>query len=196
MHQLMTKQESHVIISDPREYQSELFERAKHENIVAVLDTGMKQSQLMMSLTNDHIGTGKTLIAVLLLRYILDQELENRAAGKIPKLAFFLVDKVTLVHQQWAVLHCNLDHEIQNLYGAKGCDLWAKEIWLDYFKENMAFVCTAEILYKCLRHAYITMEDINLIIFDEAHHSKKNHSYARYVSSISALVTTNAIKEL
>lgn len=39
---LMTKQESNVIISDPREYQIELFEKAKNENIIAVLDTGTK----------------------------------------------------------------------------------------------------------------------------------------------------------
>ena len=38
---LMAKQESNVIISDPREYQIELFERAKNQNIIAVLDTGM-----------------------------------------------------------------------------------------------------------------------------------------------------------
>lgn len=37
---LMAKQESQVIITDPREYQVELFERAKKENIIAVLDTG------------------------------------------------------------------------------------------------------------------------------------------------------------
>lgn len=36
-------------------------------------------------------GSGKTLIAVLLLRYILDQELEDRAMGKKPRVAFFLV---------------------------------------------------------------------------------------------------------
>ena len=62
-------------IKDPREYQVELFEKSKKENIIAVLDT----------------GSGKTLIAVLLLRHILDQELEDRAAGKAPKVAFFLV---------------------------------------------------------------------------------------------------------
>jgi len=28
------------IIDDPREYQMELFEKAKKENIIAVLDTG------------------------------------------------------------------------------------------------------------------------------------------------------------
>ena len=39
---LMSKQESNVIITDPREYQIELFERAKQQNIIAVLDTGIK----------------------------------------------------------------------------------------------------------------------------------------------------------
>ena len=75
--QLMAEQESLSIITDPREYQIELFERAKEQNTIAVLDT----------------GTGKTLIAVLLLRHVLDQELENRQAGLKPRVAFFLVGK-------------------------------------------------------------------------------------------------------
>ena len=37
---LMAKQESNAIINTPREYQLELFERAKKQNIIAVLDTG------------------------------------------------------------------------------------------------------------------------------------------------------------
>ena len=40
---LMARQESAVIIGDPREYQVELFEKAKKENIIAVLDTGKIQ---------------------------------------------------------------------------------------------------------------------------------------------------------
>jgi len=31
-----------VVKGDPREYQMELFEKAKEQNIIAVLDTGMK----------------------------------------------------------------------------------------------------------------------------------------------------------
>lgn len=72
---LLAKQESAKIINDPREYQLELFERAKSQNTIAVLDT----------------GSGKTLIAVLLIRHIIDQELEDRQHGKEPRIAFFLV---------------------------------------------------------------------------------------------------------
>lgn len=36
-------------------------------------------------------GAGKTLIAVLLLRHVLDEELGYRQLGRKPKIAFFLV---------------------------------------------------------------------------------------------------------
>ena len=65
----------HNIIDNAREYQTELCERAKKQNIIAVLDT----------------GSGKTLIAVLLLQYILELEVEHRAKGARPRIAFFLV---------------------------------------------------------------------------------------------------------
>ena len=162
---LMSKQESNVIITDPRDYQVELFEKAKKHNIIAVLDT----------------GSGKTLIAVLLLRHILDQELEDRAMGKKPRISFFLVDCVTLVFQQFAVLECNLDQKIERFCGEMGCDLWDKRTWEKHFKENMVIVCTAEILYQCLMHSFVALDQINLLIFDEAHHAKKNHAYAKLV---------------
>lgn len=72
---LLQKQEQPNTIKNPREYQLELYERAKMENTIAVLDT----------------GSGKTLIAVLLLRHIIDEELERRAAGQPHRISFFLV---------------------------------------------------------------------------------------------------------
>ena len=161
---LLAKQDS-VAITDPREYQLELYERAKKQNTIAVLDT----------------GSGKTLIAVLLLRHVLDQEIEDRAAGKDPKIAFFIVNATTLVFQQFSVLESNLDHKIERFCGAMGVSLWTKGVWEKHFKANMVIVCTAEVLYQCLFHSFIKMEQINLLIFDEAHHAKQNHPYAKIV---------------
>ncbi|KAJ6144524.1 dicer-like protein 1 [Penicillium chermesinum] len=150
---------------DPRAYQIELFERAKTRNIIAVLDT----------------GAGKTLIAVLLLKHVLQKELVDRADGKAHRVAFFLVDSVTLVFQQAAVLRNNLDQNIALFYGAMGPDLWDEQTWNEHLKRNMVIVCTAQILNHALLNAFIKMRQINILIFDEAHHTKKEHPYARII---------------
>jgi endoribonuclease Dicer len=72
---ILAKQEYSARITNPRDYQNELFQKAKEENIIAVLDT----------------GSGKTHIATLLLRHFIDEELERRAAEAPPKISFFLV---------------------------------------------------------------------------------------------------------
>ncbi|KAI0469610.1 hypothetical protein F4859DRAFT_523002 [Xylaria cf. heliscus] len=167
-----------VIISSPREYQTELFERAKEKNIIAVLDT----------------GTGKTLIAALLLRHIIEQELDDRRAGQGHRLAFFLVDKVALVHQQYSVLEANLDFPMVSLTGDSGGVVLTQKFWNQTCKEKTAIVCTAEVLNQCLRHSFIRMEHINLLIFDEAHHAKKNHPYARIVKDFYATLENTSHK--
>ncbi|CAK7565274.1 MAG: Dicer-like protein 1 [Sporothrix epigloea] len=156
--------ESAKIIESPRDYQIELFEKAKQKNIIAVLDTGM----------------GKTLIAALLLRHTINQELEDREKGLQHRVSVFLVDKVALVFQQHAVLECNLSQAVAKFSGDKSDMRWSsKDFWDGTLKAHMVIVCTADILLKCLHHSYIRMDQINLLIFDEAHHTKKNHPYAR-----------------
>lgn len=65
--------------------------------------------------------------------------------------------------------------------GPMGLDLWGKEIWDKTLSESMVVVCTADILDSCLMNSRVRMENINLLIFDEAHHTKKGHAYARSV---------------
>ncbi|KAI0161152.1 hypothetical protein GGR52DRAFT_563125 [Hypoxylon sp. FL1284] len=170
MLRLAQEAESEKIISSPREYQTELFERAKQKNIIAVLDT----------------GTGKTLIAALLLRHILEQELEDRHAGKPHRISFFLVDKVALVFQQYEVLRANLDHPVQRFHGDLGGATLSHDFWKERLEGSMVIVCTAEILLSCLHHSFVHMEQINLLVFDEAHHTKKNHPYARIIKDFYA----------
>lgn len=58
---------------------------------------------------------------------------------------------------------------------------WNKEFWGEVLKKNDVIVCTAAIIQKCLGQGFITMSQISLLIFDEAHHAKKNHVYARII---------------
>ncbi|TGO58073.1 hypothetical protein BOTNAR_0188g00060 [Botryotinia narcissicola] len=162
---LIDQAEKQHIIESPRDYQLELFEKAKKQNIIAVLDT----------------GSGKTFIAVLLLRWIMDQELEDRAIGKPHRVSFFLVDSVTLCHQQHSVLRNNLNQPTDMICGLTGTDLSDHIKWKKRMDANMVIVCTAEILRQCLHHSFVTMAQINLLIFDEAHHAKKDHPYARII---------------
>ena len=97
-------------------------------------------------------------------------------------MSFFLVDKVALVFQQHAVLECNLSQPVAKFSGEKSDMRWSsKDFWDGTLRAHMVIVCTADILLKCLHHSYIRIEQINLLIFDEAHHTKKNHSYARII---------------
>ena len=101
----------------------------------------------------------------------------NRALIRVTS---FQVPSVTLVFQQSAVLERNLDHKVERLCGAMKCQLWTSHIWNKLFAENKVIVCTAEVLQQCLMHSFISVRQINLLIFDEAHHAKKNHAYAQY----------------
>ncbi|ROT40524.1 RNase3 domain-containing protein [Sodiomyces alkalinus F11] len=153
------------IINNPREYQMEIFERAKKKNIIAVLPT----------------GSGKTLIAAMLLRHCLEKEIADRHAGNPKRTAFFLVEKVALVNQQHAVLECNLDYPIARLCGAMLDPSWHQDDWQRQWDDHMVVVCTAAILQSCLAKSFIRIDQVNLLVFDEAHHAKGNHPYARII---------------
>lgn len=78
--------------------------------------------------------------------------------------------------------------------GEMGCDLWSRTLWEKHFNENMVIVCTAEVLRQCLHHSFISIEQINLLIFDEAHHAKKDHAYARIIKDFYAAEPKTAPK--
>lgn len=117
--------------------------------------------------------------------------MEDRTAGKSRRISFFLVDKVALVFQQHDVLEKSLDYPCARYCGEMGDRLWTQEHWDDAFSNNEVIVCTAEILYQCLHYSFIQMGQINLLVFDEAHHTKKRHPYARIIKDFYAGVEGN-----
>nr|CAG8438547.1 9096_t:CDS:2 [Entrophospora candida] len=154
-----TDDERNVLVA--RKYQIELFERAKKDNVIAALDT----------------GSGKTFISVMLIKDVVAEERQLRATRRELKLTIFLVNLVPLVFQQSKVIKANCDFKIQHLCGEMGVDLWSEKEWKKKFEEYDVLVMTAQIFLNILRHGFISLSNVNLLVFDECHHTSKKHPY-------------------
>ncbi|GBG81912.1 hypothetical protein CBR_g34095 [Chara braunii] len=143
-----------------RQYQLEILERAKTQNTIAYLETGV----------------GKTLISVLLIKAKsaeLRKELPNR------KCTMFLVPSVNLVYQQSHVLRTHTNLEVGHYCGDMDVDNWVIEKWKVELERNQVFVMTAQIFLDNLRHSFMQMERVNLIVFDECHRAHGRHAYSQ-----------------
>lgn len=54
-------------------------------------------------------------------------------------------------------------------------DTWKQDRWLDEFAKYQIIVCTCQILLDVLKHGYLSMKHINLLVFDECHHGVGDH---------------------
>ena len=177
----------------PRNYQTELFERAKERNIVIVLAT----------------GSGKTLIAVLLIQHFSHQlgqrpernssALSNQrtspnskataltAAAIVSntprKWTVFLAPTIHLVQQQSKVIAQHTGLTVATFVGTRSTiidgDSWNAQAYGAH-----VVVSTPEIFLQALTHGFIFISDVNLLIMDECHHvistgSDSSHPYAQ-----------------
>ncbi|KAI9476109.1 MAG: dicer-2 protein [Benjaminiella poitrasii] len=145
----------------PREYQYALYEKALEENVITVLDT----------------GAGKTLISVMLIKQMALEERKARLTRQETKLAFFLVERVPLVFQQASVIQANCDVQLESMCGEMEVDSWSEKKWRLIFEENDVCVMTAQIFLDALRHGFIGLDKVHLLIFDECHHATKKHPF-------------------
>ncbi|KAJ3314988.1 hypothetical protein HDV04_004788 [Boothiomyces sp. JEL0838] len=142
---------------NPRPYQTELFHKAKESNILAILDT----------------GSGKTMIALLLLRHMASLEPETG----VKKCSIFLVPTIPLVSQQADYIEQNSPLKVKMFHGGTTSSCWDKQFWANEIQEYNVLVLTPAIFLYTLDKAYIRLSQVNLLVFDECHHARASHPY-------------------
>lgn len=138
----------------PRSYQLEMLEESINQNVIVAMET----------------GSGKTLIAILRIQ----AELERCA---VDHLVWFCVPTVALAVQQYTSISKHLPaYQCRVLSGNDNCKFWEQETWTEVLKGTRIVVSTHAILYDALEHASVKMDQLSLIVFDEAHGVTKGHS--------------------
>ncbi|KAG2393208.1 hypothetical protein C9374_009785 [Naegleria lovaniensis] len=158
----------------PRNYQIELANEAVKRNIVCICPT----------------GSGKTLIAALVIDQLYHQDSANFCAQSDlcacgsssskhsssaerldPQKTFFIVPTNALKKQQ--------QESLTEFFSARKCSRVKvkKDFVIDNGKTWNVLVCTAQSLLNALDTDTISMNDIKLLVFDEAHHAVGEHPY-------------------
>ncbi|XP_071454543.1 endoribonuclease Dicer [Hetaerina americana] len=144
-----------------RDYQVQLLSIAEKENTILFLPT----------------GSGKTFVAVMLIKSMSkDLEKPYKEGGK---RTFFAVNTVALVTQQGDYIARHTHLSVGKYSGDLNVDNWNANRWEEELNKNQVIVLTCQILLDMLCHGFISLENINLIIFDECHHAVADHCMRR-----------------
>ncbi|KFP33679.1 Endoribonuclease Dicer, partial [Colius striatus] len=149
----------HDNIYTPRKYQVELLEAALDHNTIVCLNT----------------GSGKTFIAVLLTK-----ELSYQIRGdfnKNGKRTVFLVNSANQVAQQVSAVRTHSDLKVGEYSSLEITEPWTKEKWSQEFSKNQVLVMTCHVALTVLRNEFLSLSNINLLVFDECHLAIQDHPY-------------------
>ena len=148
----------------PRDYQKQIFEKAKNQNSIIFVET----------------GKGKTFISIMLMADLLGINIDNDEKQKYDKnkKIIFLVCDTALVEQQRNQIQNILNIEVGTIQGKK--DKKSKNDYDSFIRKWNSltiFVGIPSIIYKLLSCGFINIFQISMLIFDECHHTADDHTY-------------------
>ncbi|XP_044016604.1 endoribonuclease Dicer-like [Aphidius gifuensis] len=140
-----------------RPYQVDLYEKAVAGNTIIYLPT----------------GSGKTYIAIMLIKNMSHDLRDDFNKGG--KRTVFIVNTVPLVDQQSSCILKYTDLTCRGYSGDMNVDFWKKNDWINEFEKYQVLVMTAQIFVDILHHSFLSLSQVNLLIFDECHHAVGDH---------------------
>ncbi|OAR02866.1 hypothetical protein LLEC1_01755 [Akanthomyces lecanii] len=130
-----------------RAYQLEMLQKSLEENVIVAMDT----------------GSGKTQIAILRIRAQLES-----SSGQ--KLIWFLAPTVLLCAQQFDAIKLEIPSiSMRLVVGSDNVHTWGISTWKSLLDGTQAVVSTYQVLLDALDHAFVKLDRLSLLIFDEAH---------------------------
>lgn len=85
---------------------------------------------------------------------------------------------MALVEQQREVISGSIPVAVGLVSGQSEPDQWKdKKVWIKLLEDHPIMVSTPQILLDALRHGFLTLGDVSLLVFDEAHHATSKHPY-------------------
>jgi len=155
---------------EPREYQLMMFEEIK------------KRRGTIVSLPT---GCGKTLIAMMAIKYFLEEEFEkNRKTGQNPKQILFMAPTVTLTEQHEHTLKCNYltsKFKIACINGSKNSSMASILRRVENAQILIGTHGSILDLYRHYSHIF-SLLNVSLLILDECHHAGLGeHGYSQFL---------------
>ncbi|OAA69617.1 Ribonuclease III [Cordyceps fumosorosea ARSEF 2679] len=128
-----------------RAYQLEMYQMSLKENVIVAMDT----------------GSGKTQIAILRIRAQLESSSDQ-------KLIWFLAPTVLLCTQQFEAIKLEIPSvSIRLVVGSDNVHTWSASTWKYVLNGTQVVVSTYQVLLDALGHAFVKMDCLSLLIFDE-----------------------------
>ncbi|XP_055596421.1 endoribonuclease dcr-1 [Uranotaenia lowii] len=143
----------------PRNFQKEMLKICLQKNTIIYLPT----------------GAGKTHIALMAIKELAKGAGLDRPLTEGGKRTFFVVNTVALAKQQRDFIDKNVPYDTTVYTSDRNIDAWKGNKWLEEFAKYQIIICTVQILLDILKHGYLSLKHINLLIFDECHHGLGDH---------------------
>lgn len=72
--------------------------------------------------------------------------------------------------------------------GDMDLDFWSRERWIEEFDRHQVIVATSQIILDVIRHGFISISQLNIIVFDECHNATRNHPMTQVMAAYNRLL--------